>query len=54
MSKIDNSLEELKNELLKCNPSELLQTVAIIGSLPQNREKIPRLETLFKLIVSRI
>lgn len=48
----NNTLEELKDEILKFNPSELLQIISIMGSLPQNKEKIPRLETLFKLIVS--
>jgi len=52
MSNMNNTLEELKSEILKCNPAELLQIISIMGSLPQNKEKIPRLETLFKLITS--
>ena len=52
MSYMNNTLEELKSEILKCNPAELLQIISIMGSLPQNKEKIPRLETLFKLITS--
>ena len=52
MNESNDDLQELTNEIIKWNPSELLQIVVIIGSLPQNRDKILRLETLFKLIIS--
>lgn len=52
MTTENDKIEELKLEILKCEPRKLLELVSIICSLPQNREKIPRFETLFKLIVS--
>lgn len=52
VSETNSILEGLKNEILEWDSSELLQIIVIAGSLPQNNVKIPRLETLFRLIIS--
>ena len=50
--KSSDPIKEIRDQVKKFEPSELLYYTTLLGSLPGNEIKCVRLETLFKIIIS--